>query len=175
MFYKELSKLKKKILISISVVLVLILVFLGYLYFKPLEVRTTDYQPEVAFTYKLMDNYMYDDLVKIVEEYNKIYDYTDNHKINLGQGDRAMTFMTFDKKRVTVNFSSLMYCAESDKFILEQLLELNALTMPYLKTEEDHFAFILFNAALMRTDKNFESYMNLIGELAEEYASHSDN
>lgn len=167
--------MKKKILISISVVLVLILTFLGYLYFKPLEVRTTDYQPKVAFTYKLIDNYMYDDLVKIVEEYNKVYSYTDNHKINLGQGDREMTFMTFDKKRVTVNFSSLMYCAESDRFILEQLLELNALTRPYLKTEKDHLAYIFFNAALMRADKNFESYMNLIGELAKEYANHSDN
>lgn len=167
--------MKKKIIISISVVLVLILAFLGYLYFKPLEVRTTDYQPKVAFTYELMDNYMYDELVKIVEEYNKIYDYTDNHKINLGQGDREMTFMTFDKKRVTVNFSSLMYCAESDRFILEQLLQLNALTIPYLKTEEDNFAFILFNVALMRADKNFESYINLMGELTKEYANHSDN
>ena len=167
--------MKKKIIISISVVLVLILSFLGYLYFKPLEVRTTDYQPKVAFTYELMDNYMYDDLVKIVEEYNKSYDYKDNHKINLGQGAREMTFMTFDKKRVTVNFSSLMYCAESDRFILEQLLELNALAIPYLKTEKDHLAYIFFNVALMRADKNFESYINLMGELTKEYASHSDN
>lgn len=167
--------MKKKIIISISVVLVLILVFLGYLYFKPLEVRTTDYQPKVAFTYKLIDNYMYDELVKIVEEYNKIYDYTDNHKINLGQGSREMTFMTFDKKRVTVNFSSLMYCAESDRFILEQLLELHALAIPYFKTEKDHLAYIFFNVALMRADKNFESYINLIGELTKEYANHSDN
>ena len=167
--------MKKKIIISISVVLVLILAFLGYLCFKPLEVRTTDYQPKVAFTYELMDNYMYDDLVKIVEEYNKIYDYKDNHKINLGQGAREMTFMTFDKKRVTVNFSSLMYCAESDRFILEQLLELNALAIPYLKTEKDHLAYIFFNVALMRADKNFESYINLMGELTKEYANHSDN
>ena len=167
--------MKKKIIISISVVLVLILAFLGYLYFKPLEVRTTDYQPKVAFTYELMDNYMYDDLVKIVEEYNKSYDYKDNHKINLGQGAREMTFMTFDKKRETVNFSSLMYCAECDRFILEQLLEINALAIPYLKTEKDHLAYIFFNVALMRADKNFESYINLMGELTKEYASHSDN
>ena len=166
--------MKKKIIITVSLLVVLILVFLGYLYFKPLEVRTTDYQPKVSYTYKLIENYMYDDLVKIVEEYNKLYDYSDNHKINLGQGDREMTFMTFDKKRVTVNFSSLMYCAESDRFILEQLLELNALTIPYLKTEKDHFAYILFNSALMREDKNFAAYINLMGELTKEYANHSD-
>ena len=47
-------------------------------------------------------------------------------------------------------------------------------TRTYFKTEKDHLAYIFFNVALMRADKNFESYINLMGELTKEYANHSD-
>ena len=163
--------MRKKIIVSISVILVLVLAFFAYLYFKPLNIRTTDYTPNPNFSYTFHEQSTYNNLLDIVSEYNSYYDYNNPNEICIGRGNKQMKFMSFDKKRITINFASLMYCADSDKFLLEQLLYLHGLAAQntITATENGVLSYMLFNSALMFEDKNYKSLTNFMGEVMQEY------